>query len=199
MYTDIIVNLLSAFLVICITFFFLFIYYNHIYEKDNKGKVSFSLFLRGFLNKFLLDKIELAIFDVKTKDDGKNLEEKTEIYAIPISKIQNSDSVMYRSSKNYGEDDTYSVRTWFGVNYTKLIKEKPQYICFNVKGIEKIYFSTEEFLNLINSEITDSEQEKYISRNSFDTYLMKSKEDNNWYITRLGSNLINPIVIKKEA
>lgn len=203
MILNIFINLFSAFIIVCTTILFLFFYYNHTYKKNNKEnsqKIKFNLFLKSFLNKFLLDKIDVAIFDIQTENSEAKIiatsEVKKEITSVPVSQISNQDSIMYRSSKDYGADADFSVRTWFGVNHTKLAKENYQYICFNIKGVEKIYFTAESFLNLINSEITKSEQKKYIDRDSFDTYIMKSKENDNWYITRLGTNLTNPIRIE---
>lgn len=117
------------------------------------------------------------------------------IQSYRIDENDNS-KIYYRSSKNYGEDEYYNVRTWFGVNDEKLNKEEYDYICFNIKGVEKIYFKIEDFTKLIETYITLDEQKKYSKRKSYDTYIQRSKNDNNYYIKRLGSHLNKPILVK---
>lgn len=63
------------------------------------------------------------------------------------------------------------------------------YICFNIKGIEKLYFESETFINLIFDTLLETERKKYEKRLSFDVYLMKNLNDGCWYITRLGTQL----------
>lgn len=125
---------------------------------------------------------------------------KYSITEIPFEKVSNpndKESILIRSSKDYGENSNFSVRTWFGVNFEKLNQEKYKYICFKIKNVKDIYFLKKDFVKLIKDNIVDpTEKNKYVTRNSFDTYLMKSKTDEKWYITRLGSHLEKYIEVK---
>ncbi|MDK1725900.1 hypothetical protein [Dellaglioa algida] len=212
---EIISNLISVFLTFCITILSLFLYYKYIYKRESSdhNKTELSLFLKSFLVNFLLEKVDMEMFNeqmgrTSIKIEGvesANLiqnksnpdEAQNKIKAVSNVDIKNidEDKIMYRSSKNYGKDLNFSVRTWFGVNYAKLKESDFRYICFNIKGVRKIYFDSNEFTHLIDTEITGTEKNKYTGRSSIDVYLMKFNEDNKWYITRLGMNLVDPIEI----
>lgn len=207
---DIVSGVLSGFLLtlllLLFTLFFLYNYLNYSFEKKNIEKIEKKEFLESFIEKFITDKLELKIFDEKQNEQNivgksnKNIDSLTDPFINSVKDLEdvNEKEVMYIESKNYGKNDIYSIRTWYGINYTKLKDPTSfKYICFKIKGEnKKIYLDKNDILEWIDKVMNDEEKAKYVKRNSFDTYLMKSLEDNNFYITRLGVHLENPIKIK---
>lgn len=197
---DGIVNVVSALLIIGITILFLFFYFNysHANNDGSKEKVSFIEFINSFISKALIDKLDKEILDKRLDKSFSKIEGSIHtISSVTVPKELGEKDIMYRSSKDYGSDSSFSVRTWFGVNNKKLLKNNYKYICFNINGVKKFFFRVKDFEKLITKNLEHSEQKKYEDRNSYDTYIMKSKADNNWYITRLGKNFDSYIEIKE--
>lgn len=205
--TDIIGGIILAVLLVMGTLIILYCYVLSKFKKENKT-VTIQDFITSFFEKNIVEKLEMNIFDNEVNEGekvnspiGKKVLNNTDpkrietIYSVDESQAIGS-KILKRQSKNYGKDDTFSIRTWYGINYKRLLDEDYKYICFIVKEEnEKVYLKVEDIKNIINNDIMPEEREKYIKRNSFDTYLMKSLKDEKWYITRMGVHFENPIKI----
>lgn len=217
---DKLLDLIIGLLTIAFTGFFsvtsLYEYYIHVY-KSEFDKISFTKFVKISIFKRFSKKIENLQFyeDVEKHIDditdneqfnsesgkiGTEAYRNLEISAVSMDNLVDKNTEVYtRRSKDYGPSDDFSIQTWYGVNYKKLIDKQYKYICFEVKDVTKIYFKTQDLINLISSIIEPSERNKYIKRNSFDTYLMKGKgEQGMWMITRLGTHLKNPVTVTEK-
>ncbi|MGX7202035.1 hypothetical protein BCR22_05680 [Enterococcus plantarum] len=218
-YTDIMGGLILAALLVIITLLILYCYVFYKFKKESKT-VTAKKFIISFFEKNILEKLEMNMFDNDVYEgenasppSGGNIEEiansfsedtaegnTDSIFIEEIHSARESDvlgsKVLKRQSRNYGKDETFSIRTWYGINYSKLIKEGYNYICFIVKEEnERVYLKVDDILTIIDNNILPEEREKYIKRNSFDTYLMKSLKDEKWYITRMGVHFEKPIEI----
>lgn len=196
--TDIIGGLFLAVILVMGTLIILFLYVSYKFKKEDK-KLTIKEFLTSFLEKNIVEKLKMDMFDEGTnviiEENNPSINRIDKIYSVSESQVKGSE-ILKRQSKNYGKDELYSIRTWYGINYNKLLNEHYKYICFIIKEEnEKVYLKVEDIINIINTDIPPEEIEKYIKRNSFDTYLMKSLKDNKWYITRLGIHFENPIEI----
>lgn len=194
---EIFATICSTVFILIVTLVILYVYHHFFYQKLNDTELderSVVLFIHAFLSQVMNEKFVNSI-RFRNQNEIDETSEEDYIQSYRIDENDNS-KIYYRSSKNYGEDEYYNVRTWFGVNDEKLNKEEYDYICFNIKGVEKIYFKIEDFTKLIETYITLDEQKKYSKRKSYDTYIQRSKNDNNYYIKRLGSHLKKPILVK---
>lgn len=168
--------------------------------KQNKDPkiITIKAIISGMISRFVKDTIETEIYNLdeekvyRSSEEGKRKNKDNQIKGF-LNANENSE-VYYRSSKDYGENPDFSVRTWFGLNIEKT-KKSFDYICFNIKSVEKIFFKPEDFLKLIQDTLVEEQYKKYEEKGSLDIYLMKSKEDSNWYITRLGDHLKDYIKI----
>lgn len=220
---DIGVGLATSFLLLLCSIFFIHRSLNKQHKEEGKEKVALELTIKSFTKKIILEKLDSAVFEeMNNRGKKENMEEEVveetvkptegaiKVKATSIESIKETKSIAIadnevfdRYSKNYGADEKFSIRTWYGINLRKLNEERYKYICFHVKneidenGREiKILFKKEKIVELINNKLDATEQEKYRSRNSFDTYLMKGKNDNKWYITRIGMHLKEPVEIR---
>lgn len=204
-------NVISSILYLLIfvlsAFIIIYIFQRRELKQDNKSGdiITLKNIAYGMLKNFVKGHIEAEAYDESTRNEEYKISSNKEKNAPNISEtlkikryfeydIPQDSSVELRKSKDYGEDSYFSIRTWFGVNLNKLYKEKYQYICFKIIDKDKdedgeFYFSINDFFEIINKAITKDEKGKYEKRNSLDTYLMKSKKDEKWYITRLGTPL----------
>ena len=167
------------------------------YEKRNIYKqISFFGAFRSIIRTFVSDKIDDDLYAEDVSNEHLGMKNSFIIKSIAADDIENIEEteLLKKKSKNYGENNEFSIRTWYGINY-KILQEK-KYVLFTIKEeSEQICIRQEDIMRIIDKEINKSEKEKYIERNSFDTYLVKSKQDNHWYITRLGANLDKAIRI----
>lgn len=193
-FLDVVSGLITSFLIVIISFFYLYFNLKKKLKEDDK-----ETSVREFYRKFVLEKIGSYLAETQFKidaEDNPSRPSNEQIMAVSDKGI-NLNKVLKRASKNYGSDDEYSIRTWYGINYKKLISPDIEYVSFSFKGENEppIYLKAVDIINFIKNNLSVEEQNKYKRRNSFDTYLMKTHEGK-WYITRLGMHLDSAIEIK---
>ncbi|MFV0381248.1 MAG: hypothetical protein ACK5KR_03310 [Breznakia sp.] len=108
---EILVNLISAALLTLIMLLFLWKFINKDLKENDKMTLNPFVFFNFFMKKLAKDKLEIPeiqeadIKTIKTKTTTQN--EKDTLQAIDSRNIDEK-YIYYRSSKNYGQDSTYS-------------------------------------------------------------------------------------------
>lgn len=174
-------------------------YGNTMINKNHGNNLIHKMLLenRLELNEVVLD-------EVLTTFESKNIItplKEFKINNIKLSNIKDIDKkrILSRVSKNYGEKGKYDLSTWYTISFDIIYNQYYDYYSFEVRDLNNFFtFSSTEILEKIEQIIDASQELKNMKNNRLNIEIRRSSLDHEYYITRFGSNLINPIKIENQ-
>ena len=116
------------------------------------------------------------------------------LYDTDLSDVENS---VQKTSKNYGRDKGWSIRTFYTIDKQKLLDANV--INFKVKGHADINIGLKKSELMKKFNLNDEHEDYSDGAGRIRIYINQNKDDNQFYLVRFGKRAFeSPILLKKK-